>query len=86
MPTLFPRLIMLPYYKTSVTKLQMFYYKSNSSYIVEHLKTDLRTDSAWGAWVARSFKLPALDFGSSHDLSVMRLSPMSRSVLGVEPA
>ena len=35
-----------------------------------------------GAWVAQSVKCPALDFGSEgHDLTVVRLSPASGSVL-----
>jgi len=29
-----------------------------------------------GAWVAQSVKRPTLDFGSVHDLRVMRLSPL----------
>ena len=41
---------------------------------------------SWGAWVAQLFKWPTLDFASSHDLSVLRLSPMSSSMLSMEPA
>ena len=29
----------------------------------------------WGAWVAQWVKHPTLEFGSGHDLRVMRLSP-----------
>jgi len=42
-----------------------------------------------GTWVAQSFKHPTLDFGSGHDLRVMRSSPTWSptwgSILGVEP-
>ena len=38
-----------------------------------------------GAWVAQSVKHQTLDFGSGHDLRLMRLRPMSGSVLGMEP-
>jgi len=36
--------------------------------------------------VAQSFKRPTLDFGSDHDLRVVRLSPLLGSALGLEPA
>ena len=36
--------------------------------------------------VAQSVKHPALDFCSGHDLRVMRLSPMSVSMLDVDAA
>jgi len=36
--------------------------------------------------VAQSVGHLTLDFGSSHDLGVVSLSPMSGSVLGVEPS
>ena len=36
--------------------------------------------------MAQSVKYPTLDFGSGHDLRVVRLSPKLGSVLGVEPA
>ena len=36
--------------------------------------------------MAQWVKHPTLDFGSGHDLGVVRLSPASGSVLGVEPA
>ena len=38
-----------------------------------------------GTWVAHSVKGLTLDFGSDHDLRVVRLSPTSDSVLGMEP-
>ena len=37
-----------------------------------------------GTWVAQSLKHLALDFGSGHDLTVVRSSPMSDSTLNVE--
>ena len=39
-----------------------------------------------GAWEAQSVKHPTLDFGSTLDLMVVWLSPVSGSVLSVEPA
>ena len=30
----------------------------------------------WGTWVIQSFKQPILDFGSGHNLRVLRSSPM----------
>jgi len=38
------------------------------------------------AWVALSVKRATLDFSSGHDLRVLRSSPKSGSVLGMEPA
>ena len=40
----------------------------------------------WGVWVAQSLEHLTLDFGSGHDLRVVRWSPMSGSVLCEEPA
>ena len=40
--------------------------------------------SASSAWVAPLVKCPTLDFGSGHDLRVVRLSPMLGSMLSVE--
>ena len=40
----------------------------------------------WGILVAQSVNWPALDFGSGHDLMVMGLSPVSSSVLSLDPA
>ena len=37
-------------------------------------------------WVAQSGKHPALDFGSGHDLTLVRWSLTSGSMLGMEPA
>lgn len=37
------------------------------------------------AWVAQLVKHPTLDFGSGHDLRVLRLSPVSGSALNGEP-
>ena len=43
----------------------------------------------WGTWVAQSVKLPTLDFGSDHDLTVRRIEPsmgsalIARSLLGI---
>ena len=39
-----------------------------------------------GARVAQLVKHPVLDFGSGHDLRVMRFSPALGSALGMEPA
>ena len=39
-----------------------------------------------GAWVAQSVEHLTLDFGSGHDLRVVRSSPLSGSMLGVESA
>ena len=39
-----------------------------------------------GTWMAQSIKHPTLDFGSGHDPRDVRSSPMSGSVLGIEPA
>ena len=36
--------------------------------------------------MAQLVKHPTLDFGSGQDLKFLRLSPMSDSVMGVEPA
>ena len=39
-----------------------------------------------GTWVPQSIKHPILDFGSGHDLRVVRWSPALGSALSVEPA
>ena len=39
-----------------------------------------------GAWVAQLVECPTLDFGSGHDLRVMRSNPMSGCTLGMESA
>lgn len=39
-----------------------------------------------GVWVAQLVKFPTLDFGSGHDLKVLRSSPVSGSALGGESA
>ncbi|VCX43222.1 unnamed protein product [Gulo gulo] len=39
-----------------------------------------------GARVVLLVRCPTLDFGSGHDLRVVRSSPSSRSVLSMEPA
>ena len=36
--------------------------------------------------MAQSVKTPILDFGSGHDLMVVRVSPMLGSTVSVEPA
>ena len=38
----------------------------------------------WGNWVAQLVKCLTLDFGSGHDLGIVRLSPVSGCVLGLE--
>ena len=40
----------------------------------------------WRAWVAQPGKHLTLDFGSGHDLRVVRSSPMLGSTLNMEPA
>ena len=40
----------------------------------------------WGAWEAQLVELPTLDFSSGHDPRVVGSSPVSGSVLGMEPA
>ena len=45
----------------------------------------IRKNSLRGAWVALPVSV-GLDFGSGHDLSMVRWSPCSSSVLSVEPA
>ena len=42
--------------------------------------------SLGGAWVAQSVKHLALDFGSGHDLRVVRLSPVLGSMFSRESA
>ena len=42
--------------------------------------------SIWGIWLAHLVKCLTLDFGSGHDLRVLGSSPVSGSLLGVEPA
>ena len=49
-------------------------------------KVHIKKTNSWGAWLAQSVKCLTLDFGSDHDLRVVRLSPASGSVLSVEPA
>lgn len=39
-----------------------------------------------GAWVAQMVKYSTLDFGSGHELRVVRLSPESGYALSMEPA
>jgi len=53
-------------------------------YLMEtHLKI---LETIGGVWVAQLVKCPTLEFSSGHDLRVMRSSPASSSMLGVEPA
>ena len=40
----------------------------------------------WGTWVAQPVKCLTPDFGSGHDLRVVRWNPVLGSVLGMEPA
>ena len=42
--------------------------------------------SLQGTWVTQLIKHLTLDFSSGHNLRVVRSSPMSGSMLGVEPA
>ena len=41
---------------------------------------------SWGTWVAQLVKYQTLDFGSGHDLRVLRLSPEWGSTVGMESA
>ena len=36
---------------------------------------DQENKTEWGTWVAQSVKLPTLDFGSGHDLTVCEFEP-----------
>ena len=45
----------------------------------------IKTLPSRAAWVAQSVNHLTLDFGSGHDLRVMRLSPAVVFVLGMEP-
>ena len=58
----------------------------NADYIlnpVKHISCNVNVNCG-GTWVAQLVK--PLDFGSGHDLRVVRLSPTLGSVLGMEPA
>ena len=49
------------------------------------LKTlPLKKITYMGAWVAYSVKYPTLDFGSGHDLRVVRSSPMLGAMISRE--
>uniref|UniRef100_A0A452UX66 Tubulin/FtsZ 2-layer sandwich domain-containing protein n=1 Tax=Ursus maritimus TaxID=29073 RepID=A0A452UX66_URSMA len=60
----------------------------NSSYFVEPgcQQHHLLILYSPGTWVARFVKCPTLDFGSAHDLRVVRSSPALGLTLGMEPA
>ena len=45
---------------------------------------DIRKNSTRGAWIAQMVKCLILDFGSGHDLRVVRSSPMLCSMLSAE--
>ena len=47
---------------------------------------DIRKNSTRGAWIAQMVKCLILDFGSGHDLRVLRSSLVSGFMLGMEPA
>ena len=60
--------------------LRVFYFYQkikHFKYIQEYMR---------GTWVAQSLACTILDFGSGHDLTVVRLSPSWGSRLGMEPA
>lgn len=38
-----------------------------------------------GAWLVQSAKRPTLDSGSVHELGIVALSPVSGSILSMEP-
>ena len=50
------------------------------------MKITNKTLKNGGAWVAQSVKRPTLNFGSVHDLRVMRLSPTLGFRHGMETA
>ena len=52
----------------------------------EHRNASLRFPFRKRLVRAQSVKCPTLDFGSGHDLRVVRFTPMSGSELGMEPA
>ena len=58
----------------------------NFSYFGDTLDAIKVIGQSWGAWVAQLLTCSTLDFGSGHDLTVVESSPMSGSVLGVQPA
>ena len=50
------------------------------------IKGDGQKCKFWGTWVSQSVKHPILGFDSGHDLRVLRLNPVSDSLLNMEPA
>ena len=58
----------------------------NFSYFGDTLDAIKVIGQSWCAWVAQLLTRSTLDFGSGHDLTVVESSPMSGSVLGVQPA
>ena len=52
--------------------------------VIQHRTVMPKKDQKKGAWVAQSVKHPTLDFGSGHDLRIMRSSLPSGSVLSAE--
>ena len=66
----------------------------NKNHLTTHLASKVsrlsQKDVSWGrpggSVVAQSVKHLTLDFGSGHDLRVVRSSPASGSMLGIEPA
>ena len=69
---LFPKKLILP-------ERRIFYP------LQKHMKKLTYKKKGGGPWVAQSGKHLSLEFGSGHDLRVMRLSPALGSMLGVEP-
>ena len=51
-----------------------------------HKGTAIKNEERKGAWKAPLVKHLTLDFSSDHDLSVVRLSPVLDSTLGMQPA
>ena len=66
--------------------LQGLYWIDPGLNILDQSEKALKNFHSEGTWVPPSVKCPMLDFGSVHDLRVIRLSPTLGSMLSVEPA
>jgi len=56
--------------------------------LIKNIKDKIHTElnTIWGGHLGGSIERWTLDFGSGHDFRVVRSSPASGSVLGVESA
>ena len=52
----------------------------------ENVDLIVKIKATRSTWVTQSVRHPTVDFGSGHDLRVMRLSSISGSALGTESA